>query len=103
MSLTAKDVAEITRLLEDSSFSELHLELDGLKLSIRRQSPSADTALSDPAGSLTIGAPATLTAVAPSPRTATPCLLYTSMPTMVFSSTAEPVCTNGALPGLGAR
>jgi acetyl-CoA carboxylase biotin carboxyl carrier protein len=72
VSLTAKDVAEITRLLEDSSFSELHLELDGLKLSIRRQSPSADAAPGDPAGSLTIDAPATLTAVAPSPRTATP-------------------------------
>ena len=40
MSLTAKDVAEITRLLEDSSFSELHLEFDGMKLSISRQAPS---------------------------------------------------------------
>ena len=36
MSLTAKDVAEITRLLEESSFDELYLELDGLKLSLRR-------------------------------------------------------------------
>lgn len=64
MSLTAKDVAEITRLLEDSSFSELHLELDGLKLSLRRQSPSADAALPAPGGS-------PLNA-APSPGTATP-------------------------------
>ena len=36
MSLTAKDVAEITRLLEESSFDELYLEMDGLKLSLRR-------------------------------------------------------------------
>lgn len=36
MTLTAKDVAEITRLLEQSSFDELHLELDGVKLSLRR-------------------------------------------------------------------
>ena len=36
MSLTAKDVAEITRLLEESNFDELHLETDGWKLSLRR-------------------------------------------------------------------
>jgi acetyl-CoA carboxylase biotin carboxyl carrier protein len=63
VSLTAKDVAEITRLLEDSSFSELHLELDGLKLSLKRQSPGAGAALPDPAGS---------PAVVPSSGTATP-------------------------------
>ena len=37
MTLTAKDVAEITRLLEESRFDELTLELDGLKLNLRRQ------------------------------------------------------------------
>ena len=37
MTLTAKDVAKITRLLEDSSFDEMTLELDGLKLTLRRQ------------------------------------------------------------------
>ena len=36
MTLTAKDVAEITRLLEDSSFDELNLEIDGLKLHLKR-------------------------------------------------------------------
>jgi acetyl-CoA carboxylase biotin carboxyl carrier protein len=36
VSLTAKDVAEIMRLLEDSSFDELNLEIDGLKLSLKR-------------------------------------------------------------------
>ena len=36
MTLTAKDVADITRLLEESTFDELTLELDGLKLSVRR-------------------------------------------------------------------
>ena len=36
MTLTAKDVAEITRLLEESHFDELTLELDGLKLNLRR-------------------------------------------------------------------
>jgi acetyl-CoA carboxylase biotin carboxyl carrier protein len=38
VTLTAKDVAEITRLLEESNFDELYLELDGLKLSVRRGS-----------------------------------------------------------------
>ena len=38
MSLTAKDVEEITRLLEESHFDELHLEINGVKLSVRRGS-----------------------------------------------------------------
>lgn len=36
MSLTAKDVSEIMRLLEDSSFEELSLETEGLKLRLRK-------------------------------------------------------------------
>ncbi|HEX4599672.1 MAG TPA: acetyl-CoA carboxylase [Burkholderiaceae bacterium] len=36
--ITARDVAEITRLLEESSFDELYLEADGLKLSLKRGS-----------------------------------------------------------------
>lgn len=36
MTLTAKDVAEIAKLLEESSFDELDLEIDGVKLSLRR-------------------------------------------------------------------
>ena len=36
MSLTAKDVAEIIRLLENSSFDELELEAGDIKLSLRR-------------------------------------------------------------------
>src|SRR5689334_2489285 len=38
VSLTAKDVAEITRLLNESTFDELYLEIDGLKLSLKRDS-----------------------------------------------------------------
>jgi acetyl-CoA carboxylase biotin carboxyl carrier protein len=49
LSLTAKDVAEIMRLLEDSSFDTLSLEIDGMKLNLRRGSPAAarPTAASD--------------------------------------------------------
>jgi len=38
MSLTAKDVAEIMRLLEDSTFDTLSLEVDGMKLHLQRNS-----------------------------------------------------------------
>jgi acetyl-CoA carboxylase biotin carboxyl carrier protein len=38
MSLTAKDVAEIMRLLEDSCFDNLSLEIDGMKLHLQRTS-----------------------------------------------------------------
>jgi acetyl-CoA carboxylase biotin carboxyl carrier protein len=40
MSLTAKDVAEILRLLEESSFDSLSLEINGMKLNLRRGSAS---------------------------------------------------------------
>ncbi len=40
MPLTAQDVAEITRLLEESDFDELHLEQDGLKLTLKRGAAS---------------------------------------------------------------
>jgi len=36
MILTAEDVAEITRLLEESQFDELHLEHAGFKLTLKR-------------------------------------------------------------------
>ncbi len=36
MSLTAKDVAEILKLLEESRFNELTLEMNGVKMELRR-------------------------------------------------------------------
>ena len=36
MTLTAKDVAEITRLLEQSGFDELDLEIDGFRIRLTR-------------------------------------------------------------------
>ena len=38
MTLTAKDVAEIMRLIDESSFDSLALEIDGVKLSFERSS-----------------------------------------------------------------
>ena len=48
MTLTAKDVAEITRLLEESHFDELSLELDGLRLTLRRNGVPASLPTSEP-------------------------------------------------------
>jgi acetyl-CoA carboxylase biotin carboxyl carrier protein len=39
VSLTAADVAEIMRLVEQSTFDELTLEMEGIKLSLRRGAP----------------------------------------------------------------
>jgi acetyl-CoA carboxylase biotin carboxyl carrier protein len=38
MTLTAKDVAEIMRLLEESNFDSLSLEINGIKLNLQRGS-----------------------------------------------------------------
>jgi acetyl-CoA carboxylase biotin carboxyl carrier protein len=51
MNLTAKDVAEITRLLEGSAFDELYLESDGWKLTIRRGEAPAQAEAHEPAAS----------------------------------------------------
>jgi acetyl-CoA carboxylase biotin carboxyl carrier protein len=44
VSLTAADVAEIMRLVEQSGFDELTLEIDGMKLSLRRGVPAEGAA-----------------------------------------------------------
>jgi acetyl-CoA carboxylase biotin carboxyl carrier protein len=52
VSLTAADVAEIMRLVEQSGFDELTLEIDGIKLSLRRGAAaelSSDPGLQTPA------------------------------------------------------
>ncbi len=51
MTLTAKDVAEILRLLESSSFDSLSLEMNGVKLNLQRGSAAVarDTPLPAPA------------------------------------------------------
>lgn len=51
MTLTAADVAEIMRLVEESSFDELTLEVDGLKLSLRRGSGIESVPLAAPSAS----------------------------------------------------
>jgi acetyl-CoA carboxylase biotin carboxyl carrier protein len=45
MTLTAADVAEIMRLVEQSGFDELNLEIEGTKISLRRGAGSAPVAV----------------------------------------------------------
>ena len=49
MTLTAKDVAEIMRLLDESSFDSLSLEIDGVKLSFERNARRTIAKSHDPA------------------------------------------------------
>ena len=49
MTLTAKDVAEIMRLLEESSFDSLSLEMGGVKLNLQRGSDAPVRQASAPA------------------------------------------------------
>ena len=62
MTLTAREIAEITRLLEESSFDELHLEIDGLKLHLRRGSTAPPQMVDDSAAA---GVPAQVTPIVP--------------------------------------
>lgn len=48
MTLTAKDVAEIMRLLDESGFDSLSLEIDGVKLSLQRNSARSAPKSPDP-------------------------------------------------------
>ena len=48
MTLTAKDVAEIMRLIEESTFDSLSLEIDGVKLNLQRSSARSSSKSADP-------------------------------------------------------
>ena len=49
MTLTAKDVAEILRLLEKSNFDSLRLEMNGVKIELRRSSAPPESPSPNPA------------------------------------------------------
>lgn len=48
MTLTAADVAEIMRLVEQSGFDELNLEVAGTKISLRRGAPAGGASAATP-------------------------------------------------------
>lgn len=67
MSLTAAEVAEIMRLVEQSGFDELTLELDGTKICIKRGAAAVTTAASSRPDIALAEAGARRTAVSVSP------------------------------------
>lgn len=75
MSLTAADVAEIMRLVEQSSFDELTLEIDGIKLNLKRGAAAerpADESLSGPVGAAMPSAAASPAAAPAAPTAQAP-------------------------------
>ncbi|MDB5690937.1 MAG: biotin carboxyl carrier protein, partial [Sphingomonas bacterium] len=66
MSLTAKDIEAIMRLLDASRFDRLKLEMDGLKLELAR-GPAAGKPAADPAAPAAPPAPAARPAPEPAP------------------------------------
>jgi acetyl-CoA carboxylase biotin carboxyl carrier protein len=73
MTLTAADVAEIMRLVEQSGFDELNLEIEGTKISLRRGVPSGTTAGQAPPAPVprAVAPAAAATATAPAASAAT--------------------------------
>ncbi len=67
MSLTAAEVAEIMRLVEQSEFDELTLEIDGVKLTLRRGAPAASS--SEPVTPSSVATAPAPAAAAPPPTT----------------------------------
>ncbi len=67
MPLTARDVAEITRLLEHSDFLELRLEHEGFKLTLRRTGARDSSSESVPPGAAPSAAPAASASAASAP------------------------------------
>jgi acetyl-CoA carboxylase biotin carboxyl carrier protein len=88
VSLTARDVAEITRLLEESNFDELYLELDGLKLSLRR-------------GGAATAQPPIGQAPVLSPASSSPAQSASSSAATIRSASANPDALNVSAPLLG--
>lgn len=86
MNLTAREIAEITRLLEDSSFDELDLEIDGLKIHLRRSgapvaaAPVVAAATPSNAAAANGSVPAASQLIAEDPAVADPSLIAVRAP-----------------------
>jgi acetyl-CoA carboxylase biotin carboxyl carrier protein len=69
LTLTAKDVTEIMRLIEESTFDSLSLEIDGVKLTLQRSSARSAPTVPDPPTSM---APNALPRAIPRAKAKTP-------------------------------
>jgi acetyl-CoA carboxylase biotin carboxyl carrier protein len=80
MSFSHDDVQRLIQLLDRSHFDELHLEAEGIKLTLRRNGAPAGSTPTAPAAAPPIASPAGATAVAP---VAAAAVSPTSDPTLV--------------------
>lgn len=91
MSLTAADVAEIMRLVEQSNFDELTLEMEGIKLCLRRGAPTQPPP-----------APGVVTASSPQPDVAD-AASANSPPAPAIGDTAAATTVPSSPPALGTN
>lgn len=98
MTLTAKDVAQISRLLEESGFDELCLELDGLKLTLRRKGARSEAPLQVEEG---VSSPLRPPRPADPPSGESPAGSGTRAPSPVSDAAAEQATSNITAPLLG--
>ncbi len=106
MSLTAADVAEIMKILEGSGFDEVMLEIDGLKLSMRRGAGVTDgAAAAAPTAQSSAPQPlaaAPSAAAAPVPAATAPSAAAAPMPTANTAAPAPPPAAAPAKPAAAA-
>lgn len=72
MSFSHEDVQRLLQLLDSSHFDELHLEADGIKLSLRRGGSAGSPAPATPLASVPAPRPSGTLATPPAPAAAVP-------------------------------
>lgn len=94
MSFSHDDVQRLIKLLDSSHFDELHLEAEGIKLTLRRNGASSATPS-------TATAPAVSTSAAAAPPIAPPARAAASAPMAAAMSTNDPTLIEIRAPMLG--
>jgi acetyl-CoA carboxylase biotin carboxyl carrier protein len=82
MSFSHDDVQRLIKLLDSSHFDELHLEAEGIKLTLRRNGASSASPSAAPAPAVSMS-PAGASPMAPPARTASAAPVATATPTSV--------------------
>ena len=80
MSFSHDDVQRLIKLLDSSHFDELHLEAEGIKLTLRRNGAPSATPFTAPAPAVS-ASPAAAPPIAPSARAAAAAPVAAAMPT----------------------
>jgi acetyl-CoA carboxylase biotin carboxyl carrier protein len=94
MSFSHDDVQRLIKLLDSSHFDELHLEAEGIKLTLRRNGAPSTTPSTTPASAVS-ASPAAASPIAPPARTAA------SAPVTAAIPTSDPTLVEIRAPMLG--